>query len=1289
MPSRAQFIVEGQDIRDMLATFERGRATGKYWLSPAGELLDMGDCEHHEEWAAVRAGKPVDWDDWTNSGALERQGWRRLIMDDHGDLLCPYQLKRIRRAQLATLERIGVEKEWPVWCDDGPIYRPPVAEACAVADRQRASTSESVVDVQQANDALWKTRRDVANAWMDDRCLLHSTAGETHASWAIEYLDVRAPGGGDVDELDDDDLYAELYDTAGSKLYAMGWIRLSVWFDDRAVVPKSVGYDGKPSRRQLAELERLAINLDLALRDGDHAIVYRPPVEEAFLRRTGDSFNQEAEDFAYWLDPSGNLHGTDGEPHESWAASHLGLKWDDQYVSEGPAARILHGRGWRRVICGEREFGKLDKFQFTGGPLNRAQKDRLTDLAVKYGMSIERADRRAEEVIYRPPTIYEPSKPVAESATPTFALTDDDESVLPEDFKFMDAWLSPGGFFYPMWESPHEEWASQRISGDVKDSINFLQRLGWARLTKSGGVAYVDAYRLNGRQTAAVDLALKHDPVQIDYCGARTTESLARSIVKAELAESFLGGRAKPYDVLFAATNAGPFDGGCVVVAEALRLRFGGEVWVLVRADGVADHAVLKLGDRFADADGWADSLEAILGRFNANEHAEAVGGRPIEDGDLPEAPRDEKAARKLAGLLRESSSRFYLGWWIDPAGTAWPCERSHQEYAVELADRLGIPYDNNGEDGKIGDAEEALKARGWLRVIAGWGNTSSLLVDGNKVSAKQRDCLIELASQEDSFVVELRNDRGTKRLWTDPRYREVEESFPRQLQDPDNLGRVDRIRALGARPAAKPGPSLADRQRASTSESTVKATIPVIHADKLLHSGNLNDTTLSHSSSYEGPALSCALDYESVEAWQEIAEIGGGIWEISKPGGFTLADFHRLPKKRLHGEAVKRGLVAPAEVWKVTGINDDGWKQYSLYGTEKEARDEAGEDEVVTRESGWSAKPDLLAYWRQRHPEAALGPLETNDAAVVALLDRYYPAIDGVFWDDDFAPEQLSAPRVGLFQRSLATSDKRLHDEKLSEDGVVAVNGPELEVVVFPVGESLARSTVEALLPHPKGLAGYVGIADDDGVDAVRCENVLETDHSEVEMSSTRYHGANRWRWAAGNPRAVFWNDRRASSSDQEGDVGSGVVERVEAYMLKRGGREPFIHYYGSANWNLWKSTLRVADLAQFSESEKKFPIVVGSVEEDGTIQMAVGSGTEFGHDNAFPGGWNTDLAWRFRPDTGTLYWWDEKPTWQVQDLVREHLASKGYRVRNQTTLDTSDEDNTTSRYWRANGYY
>lgn len=116
----------------------------------------------------------------------------------------------------------------------------------------------------------------------------------------------------------------------------------------------------------------------------------------------------------------------------------------------------------------------------------------------------------------------------------------------------------------------------------------------------------------------------------------------------------------KVYALLVDKINSGPFDGGCVIFAQALQQLLGGTVMVLVgktSPDGVVQpqHAVLKLGDKLVDADG-ALPANQFVARFERNELA-VTGGtitgiRELADSDLPEAPRDQMLSSAVAHLL-------------------------------------------------------------------------------------------------------------------------------------------------------------------------------------------------------------------------------------------------------------------------------------------------------------------------------------------------------------------------------------------------------------------------------------------------------------------------------------------------------------------------------------------------------------------------------------------------------------------------------------------------------------
>lgn len=122
------------------------------------------------------------------------------------------------------------------------------------------------------------------------------------------------------------------------------------------------------------------------------------------------------------------------------------------------------------------------------------------------------------------------------------------------------------------------------------------------------------------------------------------------------LTESFPGkNRSKIYSLLVNTVDSGPFDGGCVIFARALQMKHGGDIVVLT-ANGSADHAALYLHGMLIDADGPAEPKQFIK-RFMKNEYTSysnkmVDGIRPIENSDLPDAPRSEELSQQIEKLL-------------------------------------------------------------------------------------------------------------------------------------------------------------------------------------------------------------------------------------------------------------------------------------------------------------------------------------------------------------------------------------------------------------------------------------------------------------------------------------------------------------------------------------------------------------------------------------------------------------------------------------------------------------
>ena len=138
----------------------------------------------------------------------------------------------------------------------------------------------------------------------------------------------------------------------------------------------------------------------------------------------------------------------------------------------------------------------------------------------------------------------------------------------------------------------------------------------------------------------AVDLAR---PVDDDY-----VDRAVRGELEGQIQENV-------YDVL-QPLDCGPFDGGCVLVAQALQQIHGGNIVVLVDQNDQAQHAAVAVDGQLMDYDGAAD-LEQFVRKFEADERVKIANVRPIQSGDLPDAPsNDPQVIDQLVQVLSENS---------------------------------------------------------------------------------------------------------------------------------------------------------------------------------------------------------------------------------------------------------------------------------------------------------------------------------------------------------------------------------------------------------------------------------------------------------------------------------------------------------------------------------------------------------------------------------------------------------------------------------------------------------
>lgn len=116
----------------------------------------------------------------------------------------------------------------------------------------------------------------------------------------------------------------------------------------------------------------------------------------------------------------------------------------------------------------------------------------------------------------------------------------------------------------------------------------------------------------------------------------------------------------KIYTLLLNKIDCGPFDGGCVLMARAIQLAYGGEMVILngtsiscPNEKVIGQHAVVLLPNNvMVDADGPL-SIKKFIIRYNQNEYCKITGHHKFNDKkDLLDAPRNEKLSIKISKLI-------------------------------------------------------------------------------------------------------------------------------------------------------------------------------------------------------------------------------------------------------------------------------------------------------------------------------------------------------------------------------------------------------------------------------------------------------------------------------------------------------------------------------------------------------------------------------------------------------------------------------------------------------------
>jgi hypothetical protein len=185
---------------------------------------------------------------------------------------------------------------------------------------------------------------------------------------------------------------------------------------------------------------------------------------------------------------------------------------------------------------------------------------------------------------------------------------------------------------------------------------------------------------------------------------------------------------------------------------------------------------------------------------------------------------------------------------------------------------------------------------------------------------------------------------------------------------------------------------------------------------------------------SHEGGGLSVSLH---PQAWRSIARgwVGGELWAFTKPGNQFL-DFHALTKAtktEIRRWGTQQGLIEPALTYRFYYFDDDLDEEvYQEFESRQEAEAEASEYDapVKTINSGFVGTPALNARCKQSS-SVLLNPW----GFIAGLWAEDVLRVDGVWWEDRYSPQTLSAPRGMIFASRLTEWHAERTDQWPDED--------------------------------------------------------------------------------------------------------------------------------------------------------------------------------------------------------------------------------------------------------------
>lgn len=216
----------------------------------------------------------------------------------------------------------------------------------------------------------------------------------------------------------------------------------------------------------------------------------------------------------------------------------------------------------------------------------------------------------------------------------------------------------------------------------------------------------------------------------------------------------------------------------------------------------------------------------------------------------------------------------------------------------------------------------------------------------------------------------------------------------------------------------------------------TQPARLPLLCADTVYHVGEM-DPALKRAGSYEGAGLSVSVHPSS---WRRIARgfVSGPCWRLSKPGAKFL-DAHRMTRRQrleVLEWAVAKGFAVKQPLWRWSYWDSDldaRFEQHFTTLSEARAERDCHDEGRIRRVSGHVSTPLLDTLTLQRSPTASSRLIVE---LVLPIWAMEVHGIDAIWWQDNYNPLSLSAPRGVLHPASLESWQAlRLENDPDEED--------------------------------------------------------------------------------------------------------------------------------------------------------------------------------------------------------------------------------------------------------------